>query len=47
MGLDSGSATTKAVIMQDNKIVGKYWSPTTTVLESAEKVVAEALKEAK
>ncbi|HQG61989.1 MAG TPA: methanogenesis marker 15 protein, partial [Methanofastidiosum sp.] len=39
MGLDSGSATTKAVIMQDNKIVGKYWSPTTTVLESAEKVV--------
>ncbi|KYC44760.1 MAG: BadF/BadG/BcrA/BcrD ATPase family protein [Candidatus Methanofastidiosum methylothiophilum] len=47
MGLDSGSATTKAVIMQDNKIVGKYWSPTTTVMESAEKVVAEALKEAK
>jgi len=47
MGLDSGSATTKAVIMQDNKIIGKYWSPTTTVLESAEKVVAEALKEAK
>jgi putative methanogenesis marker protein 15 len=44
MGLDSGSATTKAVIMQDNQIVSKFWHPTSGVLESAEKAVSEALK---
>jgi len=47
MGLDSGSATTKAVIMQDNQIVSKFWHPTSGVLESAEKAVNEALKLAK
>ena len=47
MGLDSGSATTKAVIMQDNQIISKFWHPTLGVLESAEKAVTEALKLAK
>lgn len=47
MGIDSGSATTKAVIMQENQIVSKVWYPTAGVIESSEKVVAEALKDAK
>ena len=46
MGIDSGSATTKAVIMQDNKIIGTGWLPTTEVMNSATGVIEEALKEA-
>ena len=45
MGVDSGSSTTKAVVMQDNKIVGTGWLPTTEVLKSAEQVIEIALKE--
>ena len=37
-GLDSGSSTTKAVIMRDNKIIGKAWMPTGNVVESATSV---------
>ena len=36
-GIDSGSTTTKAVVMKDNEIIGKGWVPTTKVIESAEK----------
>ncbi len=46
MGVDSGSSTTKAVIMQDNEIIGTGWQPTTEVLKSAEGVIETALKEA-
>ncbi|HET8685515.1 MAG TPA: methanogenesis marker 15 protein, partial [Methanosarcina sp.] len=42
-GIDSGSTTTKAVIMRDNKIIGKGWVPTTKVLESAEEAYSIAL----
>lgn len=45
-GLDSGSSTTKALIMIDNKIVGKDWTPTGNVIESATTVLNNALKEA-
>ncbi len=46
LGLDSGSATTKAVVMKDNKIIGTGWQPTTEVLKSAQEVIAHALQEA-
>ncbi|HJJ61576.1 MAG TPA: methanogenesis marker 15 protein [Methanocorpusculum sp.] len=45
MGVDSGSSTTKCVIMKDNEIVGTGWKPTTEVLKSADDVIAEALAE--
>ncbi len=45
-GIDSGSTTTKAIIMQDNKIIGKGWVPTIKVIESAEEAYNNALKEA-
>ncbi|NLB01442.1 MAG: methanogenesis marker 15 protein [Methanomicrobiales archaeon] len=43
MGVDSGSSTTKAVVMKDNQIVGTGWHPTTEVLASAENAVTDAL----
>ena len=43
MGVDSGSSTTKAVVMQDDEIVGTGWHPTTEVIKSAESAVADAL----
>ncbi len=43
-GIDSGSTTTKAVIMQDDEILGATWSPSREVVKTAEKVFAEALK---
>ncbi|MCU0629933.1 MAG: methanogenesis marker 15 protein [Methanoregulaceae archaeon] len=43
LGLDSGSSTTKAVVMRDNKIIGTGWLPTTDVLESANAVIQLAL----
>ncbi len=45
-GIDSGSTTTKAVVMKDNEIIGSGWVPTTKVLESAEEAYSLALKEA-
>ncbi len=45
MGVDSGSSTTKCIIMQDNEIVGTGWRPTTEVLKSADDVVELALQE--
>lgn len=45
-GIDSGSTTTKAIVMMDNKIIGKGWVPTTKVYESAEEAYSYALKEA-
>ena len=46
LGLDSGSATTKAVVMKDNKIIGTGWQPTIEVLRSAQEVISHAIEEA-
>jgi putative methanogenesis marker protein 15 len=46
LGVDSGSSTTKAVVMKDNKIVGTGWTPTTEVMKSAHSVIDSALAEA-
>ena len=46
MGVDSGSSTTKAVVMRDNEIIGTGWLPTTAVLQSADDAVSQALSAA-
>jgi putative methanogenesis marker protein 15 len=46
LGLDSGSSTTKAIVMKDNKIIGTGWQPTTEVMKSAQNVIDHALAEA-
>ena len=46
MGIDSGSSTTKAVVMRDNKIIGTGWLPTTAVIESADEAIRRAITEA-
>ena len=43
IGVDSGSSTTKAVVMKDNEIVGEGWIPTTDPVESADEVIESAL----
>jgi len=43
-GIDSGSTTTKAAIMQENEVLGVAWSPTREVVKTGEKVFAEALE---
>jgi len=45
-GIDSGSTTTKAAIMQDDEVLGAFWTHTTDPVKTAEKVFAEALKRA-
>nr|CBH37215.1 conserved hypothetical protein, BadF/BadG/BcrA/BcrD ATPase family [uncultured archaeon] len=44
IGVDSGSSTTKAVVMKDNEIVGEGWIATTDPVESADEVIESALK---
>jgi putative methanogenesis marker protein 15 len=46
LGVDSGSSTTKAVVMRDNHIIGKGWVPTIEVAKSAEEAIGNALSEA-
>ncbi|HUK38075.1 MAG TPA: methanogenesis marker 15 protein, partial [Methanomicrobiales archaeon] len=46
LGVDSGSSTTKAVVMRDNRIIGKGWVPTIEVAKSAETAIGTALSEA-
>lgn len=46
MGIDSGSSTTKAVVMRDNTIIGTGWLPTTAVIESADEAIRRAISEA-
>ena len=46
MGVDSGSSTTKAVVMKDNEIIGTGWTPTTGVIDSAETAISSALEQA-
>lgn len=43
-GVDSGSSTTKAVVMRDNKIIGTGWVRTTDVLKSASEALTRALE---
>ncbi len=43
-GIDSGSTTTKSVIMRDNQVIGTGWVPTTDVIKSAEDAYNAALK---
>ncbi|MDO9518470.1 MAG: methanogenesis marker 15 protein [Methanosarcinaceae archaeon] len=45
-GIDSGSTTTKAAIMRDNKLIGEGWVPTINVIESARKAYDIALEQA-
>ena len=44
VGLDSGSSTTKAVVMENNKIIGKDWTPSGDVVASATQVLNNAMK---
>ena len=46
LGVDSGSSTTKAIVMKDDKIIGTGWQPTTEVINSARDVIGHALAEA-
>ncbi|MDR2846639.1 MAG: methanogenesis marker 15 protein [Candidatus Methanoplasma sp.] len=46
VGLDSGSSTTKAVVMENNKIIGKDWTSSGDVVQSAQTVLESALKQA-
>ncbi|MDR3282104.1 MAG: methanogenesis marker 15 protein [Candidatus Methanoplasma sp.] len=46
VGLDSGSSTTKAIVMENNKILGKDWTPSGDVVKSAQLVLESALKQA-
>jgi putative methanogenesis marker protein 15 len=46
LGVDSGSSTTKAIVMKDNQIIGTGWQPTTEVMKSAQGVIDHALAEA-
>ncbi|KPV61782.1 MAG: BadF/BadG/BcrA/BcrD ATPase family protein [Candidatus Bathyarchaeota archaeon BA2] len=46
LGIDSGSSMTKAVVMENNEVIGASWAPTTDIFKSAEKVKKEALKNA-
>jgi putative methanogenesis marker protein 15 len=45
-GIDSGSTTTKAVVMKDNEIIGSGWVPTIKVIDSATEAFNQALEEA-
>jgi putative methanogenesis marker protein 15 len=45
-GIDSGSSTTKAMLLRDNEIIGKFWMPTGPVLETGMEVLEKALAEA-
>ncbi|VUT25886.1 MAG: methanogenesis marker 15 protein [Candidatus Methanolliviera sp. GoM_oil] len=44
-GIDSGSTTTKATIMEENEVIGRGWVPTTDVKKSAETAFNDALNE--
>jgi len=46
LGVDSGSAATKAVVMQDGSIIGSCWLPTTDTVASGEQAAEKALKDA-
>ncbi len=43
LGVDSGSSTTKVVVMKENDIVGEAWLPTTDPIRSADEAIEKAL----
>jgi len=43
-GIDSGSTTTKAAIMQDNEVIGATWAPSKDMVKTGEMVFTKALK---
>lgn len=43
LGIDSGSTTTKVVLMENDRIIGSGWVPTTDVIESAQEGMDEAM----
>ncbi len=45
-GIDSGSTTTKSVVMKDDKVIGRGWVPTTNVIQSANEAYNQALETA-
>ncbi|MBD3230387.1 MAG: methanogenesis marker 15 protein [Candidatus Lokiarchaeota archaeon] len=45
MGIDSGSSTTKCIIMEDNEIIGTGWVPTTKISAAAKYSIKVALEE--
>jgi putative methanogenesis marker protein 15 len=45
-GIDSGSTTTKSVVMRENEVIGTGWVPTTEVIKSAEAAYNAALESA-
>jgi len=44
LGIDSGSTTTKVVLMENDKIIGTGWLPTTDVIGSAQEGMAQAFE---
>ena len=44
LGLDSGSTTTKAVLMENNKVIGTGWTLTKDIMESVNKAADEAFE---
>ncbi len=44
IGIDSGSTTTKVALMENNKIIGTGWLPTTDVIQSAENGMKSAFE---
>lgn len=44
LGIDSGSTTTKVVLMENNKIIGTGWLPTGNVIETANTGMAQAFE---
>lgn len=44
IGIDSGSTTTKVVLMENNKILGTGWLPTTDVIQSAQEGMNSAFE---
>ncbi len=44
IGVDSGSTTTKVVLMENNKIIGTGWLPTTDVIQSAQEGMNSAFE---
>lgn len=44
LGIDSGSTTTKVVLMENNSVIGTGWLPTTDVMECANDGIAQAME---
>lgn len=44
LGVDSGSTTTKVVLMENNKVIGTGWTPTKDIMESVYSAADEAFE---